>query len=64
MKKTITHGPGGWRAEFYTDDDDDSGYGEEAMIGLWYGSRDACERITADDVVFVPMTEYLRNCPN
>jgi len=43
LSTTVNCGPCGWRLEVYTDDDGASGYGENAMVGYWYGTREECE---------------------
>lgn len=35
----------GYYAEVYTDDDDASGYGDNAKSGRWYGTREECEKL-------------------
>jgi len=62
MKKQITCNDGGWRAEVYTDDDNDSGYGDNAMVGCWYGTREECDAVDPDDVVLYPL-DY-SECPD
>ena len=52
--KTVTFGEGGWRAEVYTDDDDGSGYGNNPMVGYWFGTRKECEAINPNKVVTYP----------
>lgn len=43
--KTITWGEGGWRAEVLEDDDNGSGYGDNPLIGFWFGTKEACELV-------------------
>jgi len=39
----ITYGHGGHRIEWYRDDDANSGYGGNAEVAYWYGTRAECE---------------------
>lgn len=39
-----------------TDDDNGSGYGDNPMVGYWYGSREECEAIDPMAVVLCPLT--------
>jgi hypothetical protein len=52
--KTVTFGEGGWRAEVYTDDDSGSGYGDNPMVGYWYGTRENCEALDPNSVTLYP----------
>jgi hypothetical protein len=36
---------GGYHVEFYTDSDGGPGYGDDARVSYWYGSRAACEAL-------------------
>jgi hypothetical protein len=62
--KTLGHDNGGWYAEVYTDDDNASGYGENAMVGRWYGSRAECERLDPNQVRLYPWNDELGHLPN
>jgi hypothetical protein len=55
FSKDVMYGAGGWFAEVYTDDDDASGYGDNAMIGRWYGTREACEAVDPEEVKLYPV---------
>lgn len=55
FSKQVTYGQGGWCAEFYTDDDNASGYGNNARVGYWYGTREECEKVDISEVVMSPM---------
>jgi hypothetical protein len=52
--KQVICGEGGWRAEVYTDDDNGSGYGENPMIGYWFGTKEECEMVNPNDVKLYP----------
>jgi len=54
-KRVLIDETGYWYAEVYTDDDNASGYGEDARVGRWYGSRAACEAIPANRVKLYPV---------
>jgi hypothetical protein len=54
--KSIAYDGGGYYAEVYTDDDDASGYGDNAMVGRWYGSRAECEAVKPEAVKLYPLT--------
>jgi len=54
--KSIGYDGGGYYAEVYTDDDDASGYGEHAMSGRWYGTREECEAVDPRKVNLYPIT--------
>ena len=36
-------GRSGYYVEWYRDDDNNSGYGEDARIARWYGTKEECE---------------------
>lgn len=55
LVKTIGSDSGGIYAEVYTDDDDASGYGENAMSGRWYGTLEQCQNINPVEVILRPI---------
>jgi hypothetical protein len=44
---TVMYDNWGSYAEWYRDDDDNSGYGDNPRTARWYGSRDECKRLAA-----------------
>jgi hypothetical protein len=56
LSKTIGYDGYGYFAEVYTDDDGASGYGENAKVGRWYGSRQDCEAVDPRKVRLYPAT--------
>jgi len=54
MTKTLGIDAGGWFAEIYTDDDGDTGYGDHARSGRWYGTREQCEAVDPREVKVYP----------
>ena len=57
LDKTVECSDGGWRAVVYTDDDGASGYGDHAMFGYWYGTKEECEAVDPRTVTLYPMTD-------
>lgn len=60
LSKSVLCGPAGWYAEVYTDDDGASGYGDNARIGYWYGTREECERLDPNCVPLYPIAPETR----
>lgn len=54
-KKSVYCIGGWWVAEVYTDDDEGSGFGDNSMIGYWYGTREECVRVDPDTVKLCPV---------
>ena len=54
--KTIGYDSAGYYAEAYDDDDGGSGYGGDARVGRWYGSRSECEAVDVDSIDLRPVT--------
>jgi len=49
--------------EVYTDDDGASGYGDNAMVGRWWGTRAECEAYPSEDVTLRPLRFLPRVLP-
>jgi len=62
--KTLGHDNGGWYAEVYTDDDNASGYGSNAMVGRWYGRKSECERLDPEKVRLYRYEDDRGSLPN
>ena len=56
--KTIQQDAGGIFAEFYTDDDGGSGYGDNPRVARWYGTLEECKAVTSDQVQFHPLPSW------
>ncbi len=44
----VLYGFGGYYAEWYRDDDANSGYGDNPRRAVWYGSRQECEAVATN----------------
>lgn len=45
----ISHGAGGYRIEWYRDDDNNSGYGDNAQVAYWFGTYEQCSSRALSD---------------
>lgn len=53
--KIVQYGPGGWFAEFYRDDDGNSGYGDNPEVAYWFGTEQQCRAVKQSEVTFHPL---------
>jgi hypothetical protein len=62
-KAQVFYGYGGCYAEWYRDDDNNSGYGDNARIARRYGSRQECEAVAGSatppaGIVWIPINGW------